>query len=144
MKKTLLSIAVLSMLTGCYEDKGSYDYHLDKMNEIKNISFIPATVTTISGKTVELQQPLTEDQTTGHIEVQLEQTLADNFDNLDFFWYLSYTKDEKQVKDTIRTKGYLDVLRHKHRCVLWFQLRWFRCFRAWHFLFVRVARTGCS
>ena len=109
MKKTLLSIAVLSMLTGCYEDKGSYDYHLDKMNEIKNISFIPATVTTISGKTVELQQPLTEDQTTGHIEVQLEQTLADNFDNLDFFWYLSYTKDEKQVKDTIRTKGYLDV-----------------------------------
>ena len=100
---------VLSTLSGCYKDKGSYDYHLDQMNEIKTVSFIPATVNTIAGKTIELQQPLNEEQTTGHIEVQLEQTLASNFDNLDFFWYISYKKDDKQVKDTVQTKGSLDV-----------------------------------
>lgn len=109
MKKVLLSIAVLSLLTSCYKDKGNYDYHLDEMNEIKEISFIPATVTTISGKTIELQQPLNEDQTTGRVEVKLEQSLANNMDNLDFFWYLSHTENKKEVKDTVRTKGYLEV-----------------------------------
>lgn len=109
MKKAIISIMVLSTLSGCYKDKGSYDYHLDQMNEIKTVSFIPATVNTIAGKTIELQQPLNEEQTTGHIEVQLEQTLASNFDNLDFFWYISYKKDDKQVKDTVQTKGSLDV-----------------------------------
>ena len=67
MKKAIISIMVLGTLSGCYKDKGSYDYHLDQMNEIKTVSFIPATVNTIAGKTIELQQPLNEEQTTGPV-----------------------------------------------------------------------------
>ncbi len=109
MKKIILSLAVLGMLSGCYKDKGSYDYHLGNMNEIKKVSFIPAAVLTIDGNTVELQQPLTQDQTNGHVEVQLEQTLSNNFDNLEFFWYVSHKEGKETIKDTLRTRGYLDV-----------------------------------
>lgn len=109
MRKAFISIAILSMLTGCYKDKGNYDYHLDEMNEIQSFSFSPEPVTTIAGKTIELQQPLNEEEATGHIEVKLEQTLSDNIDQVDFFWYLSHKEGDKEIKDTVRTKGYLDV-----------------------------------
>ena len=111
MKKTLYTLLAASLLTACYEDKGNYDYTFDQMNEIKNMAFTPATIQTIDGATIELQQPLNESETTQRIEVALEQTLADNMDQLDFTWIRTYNHLEsgEQVTDTVTTKGYLDV-----------------------------------
>lgn len=106
MKKTILTFISVALLSGCYQDLGNYDYDLDSMNEITSISFSPE----ISGKTIELQRALTENDTKRRIEAIVEQTLAENYNNLDFNWYISYTdKDGKAVKDTVETKGYLDV-----------------------------------
>lgn len=111
MKKTLYTLLAASLLTACYEDKGNYDYTFDQMNEIKNMAFTPATIQTIDGATIELQQPLNESETTQRIEVALEQTLATNMDKLDFTWTRTYNNLEsgERVTDTVSTKGYLDV-----------------------------------
>ena len=110
MKKILFSLAVASLLTGCYKDEGNYDYSLNEMNEIKSISYIPAGVQGMHGYTVELQQPLNESERVRRIEVNLEQTLDKDFENLDFKWLLSYTNEEQErVTDTLDTKGYLEV-----------------------------------
>ena len=110
MKKTLYTLLVASLLTACYEDKGNYDYNFSELNEITKVTFSPATVETIDGKTIELQQPLNESETTKRIEVALEQTIASGMDNLDFMWVRTYINEEgKRTKDTIDTKGYLEV-----------------------------------
>lgn len=111
MKKTLYTLLAASLLTACYEDKGNYDYSFDQMNEITNVAFTPATIQTIDGATIELQQPLNESETTQRIEVALEQTLATNLDKLDFTWTRTYNNLEsgERVTDTVSTKGYLDV-----------------------------------
>lgn len=110
MKKTIYTILVASLLTACYEDKGNYDYTFDRMNEITEVNFTPATVETIDGTTIELQQPLNESETTKRVEVSLEQSLASNTDNLEFTWIRSYSNAEGvSVKDTVYTPGYMDV-----------------------------------
>ena len=110
MKKTIYTILIASLLTACYEDKGNYDYTFDRMNEITQVVLNPATIETVDGKTVELQQPLNEAETIKRIEVQLEQSLASNIDNLEFAWIRNYTNAEGvRVKDTIYTQGYLEV-----------------------------------
>lgn len=108
MKKILYITAVAGLLSACYEDKGTYDYHFDDVNYIEGISFVPEAFSGIKGLTVEFQQPLDEAKTE-RVEVQLEQSLSRNFDNLDFWWERTYTKDGEKVKDTLETKGYLDV-----------------------------------
>ena len=110
MKKTLYIVSMASLLTACYEDKGNYDYTFDQMNEITEVTFTPGTVETIDGKTIEFQQPLSEAESTQRVEVALEQTLASGLDNLDFSWVRTYTNEEGvQVKDTLYTKGYMEV-----------------------------------
>lgn len=110
MKKTIYTILMASLLTACYEDKGNYDYSFDKMNEITEVAFSPAIVETIDGQTIELQQPLNENETTKRVEVELTQSLATNLDNLEFAWVRTYTNAEgERVKDTVNTVGYLDV-----------------------------------
>ena len=110
MKKILWSLAVASLLTGCYEDEGNYHYSLDEMNEIKSISFIPEAIQGMEGYTVELQQPLNEDQTVRTIQVNLDQTKFEDFENIDFKWILNYRNEENEaVSDTLDTKGHLDV-----------------------------------
>ena len=110
MKKTIYTILVASLLTACYEDKGNYDYAFDQMNEITAVNFIPAAIETLDGKTIEVQQPLNESETTKRVEVSLEQSLASNMEELDFTWIRSYTNAEgTRVKDTVNTVGYLDV-----------------------------------
>lgn len=110
MKKTLYTILVASLLTACYEDKGNYDYTFEQMNEITNVQFNPGVVETIDGKTIEVQQPLSENDRVKRIEVSMDQSLATNMDNLEFIWTRTYTNEEGiRVKDSVYTTGYLEV-----------------------------------
>lgn len=109
MKKIFNALLLTGLLVGCYEDKGNYDYSLDKMNEIKSISFTPALISS-ANDFIEFRMALSEDEQMRRIEAHVEQTLSDNYDNLDFYWYRSYMNEEgKYVYDTITTKGYLDI-----------------------------------
>ena len=108
------------LFTSCYEDKGNYDYHFDSMNnvDIDNVSYTPEAYEGLSGKVIEVQMPMTEDKVQ-RVEAKLNQTLADNYDNLDFSWFTAFTKTERDpntgkevkttVRDTLHTKGYLDL-----------------------------------
>lgn len=99
-----------AMLAGCYEDKGNYDYILDGMNEIKEISFTPSISITAQGNVIEVQQALDDNNTHRRIEAHVVQTLAENYDNLHFYWYVSHTTEEGvEMNDTIETNGYLDI-----------------------------------
>ena len=109
--KNISSLLLLALIfVGCYEDKGNYDYKLDSMNEIKSVTFSPPIIKAAKGNVIEIQQALDEESRMRRIEVNVEQTLADNFDYLDFYWYRVYTNEEgKTINDTIKTKGYIDI-----------------------------------
>ncbi|MBR3916343.1 MAG: hypothetical protein IKJ49_04280, partial [Bacteroidaceae bacterium] len=101
MKKISSLLLTLTVLAGCYEDKGNYDYSLDSMNKINSVTFVPSVVMTAEGDVIEVQQALEEDNCTRRIEVVLDQSLANNLDNLEFYWCRSYTDEKgKSVKDT--------------------------------------------
>ena len=109
MKKIIYSLLLATALSGCYEDKGNYDYTLDSMNEITSVKFSPAIVETAKGEVLEVQQALNEEDTHRRVDVILEQTLLENLDKLEFNWFRTYTDvDGKSVKDTIYSKGFLE------------------------------------
>ena len=114
MKRTKLTslgvaLGITLTLASCYEDKGNYDYSFDSLNEIKGVSFTPASVTSLNGQKIEFSQPF-EGTETKRVEVSVDQTLGTGIDNLAFQWARSYTDaDGKTVKDTLTTAGYLDV-----------------------------------
>ena len=97
------------LLTACYEDKGNYDYTLDSMNEILSVTFSPSVVMTADGEVIEVQQALDESSRTRRVEAIVEQSLAKNLDELDFYWCRTYVDEQgKGIKDTLRSKGYLE------------------------------------
>ena len=101
MKKIASFLLLALALTGCYKDKGNYEYTLGTMNEILKVTFSPA----VENKVIEVLQPLTEDDTIRVVKAFVEQSLAKNLDNLEFYWCRSYVNEQgKAVKDTIRTK----------------------------------------
>lgn len=109
MKKISSLLLFVFLFVSCYEDLGNYDYTLDSMNEILSVKFSPEVVVTADGNVVEVQQALDEESRIRRVEAIVEQTLAKNLDDLEFYWYRSYTSDDgKLVKDTIRSKGYLE------------------------------------
>lgn len=109
MKKISSLVLSLLLLAGCYEDLGNYDYTLDSMNEILSVIFSPGVVKAADGNVIEVQQALGEDDRKCRVEAIVEQSLAKNLDELDFFWYRSYTDENgNEVKDTICSKGYLE------------------------------------
>lgn len=109
MKKISSLILFALLLTGCYEDKGNYDYSLDTMNEIKSVTFSPSIVQAVEGNVIEVQQALEESSRTRRVDAIVEQTIAKDLENLDFYWCRSYTNEEgKNVKDTILSKGFLE------------------------------------
>lgn len=120
MKKILYVAMSALMLTSCYEDKGNYDYHFDDLNkvDISDVTYTPSAYKGVSGSVIEIQMPMTEDKVQ-RVEANLKQTLADNYDNLDFTWYSSYTVTEtnpktgrettKTLRDTLHTRGYVDL-----------------------------------
>ena len=105
----VLPVLLLVLLAGCYKDKGNYDYTLDTMNEITSVTFSPSVVKAADGDVIEVQQALDEDDRMRRVDVFVEQTLADNLDNLDFYWCRTYTDEAgKAVKDTILSRGFLE------------------------------------
>src|SRR3712207_9518026 len=94
MKKILFGICLSFLFFACYEDKGSYDYHFDDINQIEKVSFIPEAFQAIGGLTIEFQQPLSENKTE-RIEVKLEQSLNHSFEHLDFLWRIFRQKEGK-------------------------------------------------
>ena len=106
MKKIASFLLLALALTGCYKDKGNYEYTLDSMNEILSVTFSPA----VSSRVIEVQQALDESDTTRVVKAIVEQSLAKNLDNLEFYWCRSYVNEQgKAVKDTIRTRDSLVV-----------------------------------
>lgn len=109
MKRYIPFLLSAILLTGCYKDKGNYDYTLDSMNEILSLTFNPSVVQTASGSVIEVQQALDESSRTRRIEAIVEQSIATDLDDLDFYWCRSYTDEHgKSVKDTLRTKGFME------------------------------------
>ena len=109
MKKISSLLLFAFLLASCYEDKGNYDYKLDSMNTISSVTFSPSVTVSAEGNTIEVQQALDEEDKTRRIDAVLEQSLASNLDELDFYWCRSYTdEDGNNIKDTIETKGYLE------------------------------------
>lgn len=109
MKKISSLLLFAFLLASCYEDKGNYDYKLDSMNTISSVTFSPSVTVSAEGNTIEVQQALDEEDKTRRVDAVLEQSLASNLDELDFYWCRSYTdEDGNNIKDTIETKGYLE------------------------------------
>ncbi len=109
MKKISSLLLFAFLLASCYEDKGNYDYKLDSMNTISSVTFSPSVAVSAEGNIIEVQQALDEEDKTRRIDAVLEQSLASNLDDLDFYWCRSYTdEDGNNIKDTIETKGYLE------------------------------------
>lgn len=110
MKKYTSLLLFVLLLSGCYSDKGNYDYTLDSMNEILSVTFSPSVVKTAEGSVIEVQQALEEDNCTRRIEAIVKQSLAKDLENLDFYWCRSYTDDKgTTIHDTLRTKGFLEL-----------------------------------
>lgn len=109
MKKITPFLLSVLLLTGCYKDKGNYDYTLGTMNEILSVTFTPSVAQTAEGDVIEVQQALDENSTTRRIEAVVEQSIAKDLDELDFYWCRTYTNEQgKSVKDTLRTAGYIE------------------------------------
>ncbi len=108
MKKILYIFLLAGILVGCYEDKGNYDY--SPTNRMDDITFTPSIIESVDGSLIELQQPFNEEERVQRIEAHVDQTLAENYDKLHFYWNVSYTNEEgKYVTDTIESNGYLDI-----------------------------------
>ena len=109
MKKILSFLLFVPLLSACYEDLGNYDYTLDSMNEITAVTFTPSVVRSASGDIIEVQQALDESDTRRRVDAVVEQTLASDLEDLDFYWFRTYVDENGEaVQDTVRTKGYLE------------------------------------
>ena len=109
MKKILSFLLFVPLLSACYEDLGNYDYTLDSMNEITTVTFTPSVVRSASGDIIEVQQALDESDTRRRVDAVVEQTLATDLEELDFYWFRTYVDENGEaVQDTVRTKGYLE------------------------------------
>lgn len=109
MKKIPSLLLLVLLLCSCYEDLGNYEYNLDSMNEITSVTFTPSVTKTASGDIIEVQQALDEKDTHRRVEAVVEQTLADDLEELEFYWFRTYVDENGEaVQDTIRTKGYLE------------------------------------
>ena len=109
MKKILTILLFVPLLSACYEDLGNYDYTLDSMNEIKSVTFTPSVVRSASGDIIEVQQALDESDRHRRVDAVVEQTLAQDLEELDFYWFRTFVDENgNAVQDTVCTKGYLE------------------------------------
>lgn len=87
------------LFSGCYSDKGNYDYQEESLNKV-NVSFTPNYVFKHSMNTFEFAKPMGKDNKLVTISANISQTISKDLKNLEATWILSGTK-----KDTIVQKG---------------------------------------
>ena len=105
IKKISSIILSALLLAGCYSDKGNYDYALDTMNEITSVTFTPSVVISAEGDVIEVQQALEEDDRTRRIDAIVEQSLAKNLEELDFYWCPSSRREEREFPSALNKRG---------------------------------------
>lgn len=100
MKTNLLLLfgIVAFVLGGCYDDKGNYDYK--DMNDLV-LQFSPESPT--GNGQYKYRQPALDTLWVTY-SPQIQQSLKENEDHLEFQWLLTYTKGNKQVTDTLNTR----------------------------------------
>ncbi len=115
MKNTLYTLILALFLTGCYKDKGNYEYDFENMNEIDldSITFTPQSYESLSGTVIEIRQPM-KDTLEQRVSVNLQQTIYTDYSKLDFLWIRNFTDRNSfgeltPVHDSIRTEGYVDL-----------------------------------
>lgn len=123
MKKILSSVLFLMaifFLQGCYEDKGNYNYHFDKINNVDTIIFKPQAYANGYEPTlykginedswqIDYIKPETSDTVDARINVELGISIPEEIENFEYFWYRTYNWNSQTVKDTIQTNGYMDI-----------------------------------
>lgn len=110
MKRIILGITLALAMGSCYEDKGNYDYHFQDIGSVDTLYFTPAAYNGINNRLIiDLNKPGKPDTITQRISLDVKTDGSK--ENLEYFWYRSYTWDKKARKDTIHnTEGYMDVL----------------------------------
>lgn len=110
MKKivlVLIPIIFVGGLLGCYEDKGSYDYH--DINEM----IVTLSARDQSGRKLEVnedgqcryKQPSSTDTMYVTYIPKVSQSLrGDDTTNLEYLWKVSYKRNKESVTDTVNSK----------------------------------------
>lgn len=117
---TVLFLMAILFLHSCYEDKGNYNYHFDKINNVDTIIFKPQAYVdgyepTISNGIndnsyqIDYIKPGKPDTLDARINVELVTSIPEEIQNFEYYWYRTYQWNANTVKDTVRTNGYMDI-----------------------------------
>lgn len=107
-------------LQSCYEDKGNYSYHFDQINNVDTIIFKPQAYTDgyeptiaagLNENTYQIDyiKPGKTDTIDARIDVELVTSIPEEIQNFEYYWYRSYQWGNQNVKDTVRTPGYMTI-----------------------------------
>ena len=112
MKNIFSGLILLSAITlgSCYEDKGNYSYHFEDINSVDTLSFTPEAYSGLNGWMIDYMKTGEADTTTERVTVNPTFSAPDKANEMEYFWYRSYTWNGKNVRDTLYTPGYMDVL----------------------------------
>lgn len=111
MKKIFPVLFLLGSVAfgSCYEDKGNYNYHFENINSVDTISFTPEAYSSFSGWTIDYIKSGEADTITERITVNPVFSAPDKADEMEYYWYRTYTWNRQNMRDTLRTPGYMDV-----------------------------------
>lgn len=113
MRNLIYALAVAALMSGCYSDKGNYDFDLDGMNDFGKLEISPKPSQSNEENyqyIVKFQQPVT-DSVIYQLKVKLNQTVMnDKPDNLIYTWSCShYNAEDKLVNRTEVNDGTLNI-----------------------------------
>ena len=109
MKRHIILLLSMLLLSACYRDLGTYSYIFSDLNEVylDSITFSPQAYQSRDGMVIEVRQPTAD--VVKRIDVHLVQRVFKDIDKLDFLWKRIYDRDGVQVTDTVNTKGYVEL-----------------------------------
>ena len=112
MRKILSALLALGALSlgSCYEDKGNYSYHFDGVNSVDTISFTPEAYSNFSGWGIDFVKTGEADTTTERVTANPIFSSPELAEEMEYYWYRTYTWNGQNVQDTLRTPGYMEVL----------------------------------
>ena len=112
MRKILSALLALGALTlgSCYEDKGNYSYNFDGVNSVDTSSFTPEAYSNFSGWGIDFVKTGEADTTTERVTANPIFSSPELAEEMEYYWYRTYTWNGQNVQDTLRTPGYMEVL----------------------------------